>query len=546
MLFWDYTGEKVVPNIAKDFAFEDGGRTFVLTLRKGMKWSDGQPFTADDILFWYEAIQLNKELTPSRGVNPPTVEKIDVYTVRFRFEQPNGLFLPTLAGLDAVLSAATASPKHYLQQFHQKYNPQGVEQLARENGAEGWVKLFQLKGASVPGTPYQALWQNKDLPRLHGWSLTQPYGSGTRVVAERNPFYFKVDTEGNQLPYLDRVTYEVFQDAQTLVLRAANGEIDMQDRSLNADSNKAVFTENQQKGQYRFFESIPAVMNTNVIALNLTHKDPVKRQIFGNKDFRIGLSHAINRQEIIDIGYVSQGEPWQSAPRKESEFYNERMAKQYTEFDLAKANAALDKAFPQKNAQGSRLGPNGQPIAVQIEVSTATPLQVDTMNLMANYWRAVGIDTQVKAVDRALFDTRRLANEHDAVVWAGAGGIDVILNPPYYFPWSSRADYAQPWYVWYAKPTNPTTAPEEPPAATKEQMELYRQLIATGDPARQGELMRRILAIAAEEFYTIGISLPGNGYGIVKNNFRNVPKLIPDAFVYPNPALTNPSQYFVE
>jgi peptide/nickel transport system substrate-binding protein len=222
------------------------------------------------------------------------------------------------------------------------------------------------------------------------------------------------------------------------------------------------------------------------------------------------------------------------------------MAKQYTEYDVKRANESLDKAFPQKNAQGQRLGPDGKPIVIIIEVSTSLPVQVDTMELVARYWKAVGIDAQVKAEDRALFETRRSANEHDAVVWQGAGGIDVVLNPPYYFPWSGRADYAQPWYVWYAKPGNPQTAAEEPPAATKQQMALYDQLVTTADQAKQGALMRQILTIAADEFYTIGISLPPNGYGIVRNNFRNVPKLIPDANTYPNPAPTNPCQYFIE
>lgn len=548
---WDPEWKQILPNVAESLEVTPDAKTYTFKLREGLRWSDGQPFTADDILFWYEDILLNKELTPGglplwmkTGGKNGVVERIDQYTVRFKFEDSHGLFLSNLAGPNGP--GSTQSPKHYLRQFHNKYNPDGVAKLVQENNAENWVKLFQIKGGVIPGTPYDAVWQNKDLPRLHGWILTQPYGAVTQVVAERNPFYFKIDPEGKQLPYLDKVTYSVAQDAQTLVLKAANGEIDMQDRSINADSNKAVYTDNQKKGNFRFFETVPAIMNTNTIALNMTHKDPVKRQIFSNKDFRIGLSYAINRQEIIDVIFVSQGEPWQSAPRRESEFFDERMAKQYTEFDTKRANEALDKAFAQKNAQGQRLGPDGKPITIIIEVSTSLPVQVDTMDLVSKYWKAVGIDAQVKAEDRALFETRRQANEHDAVVWQGAGGIDVVLNPPYYFPWSGRSDYAQPWYVWYAKPGNPQTAPEEPPAAVKQQMALYDQLVTTADQAKQGALMRQILATAADQFYTIGISLPPNGYGIVRNNFRNVPKLIPDANTYPNPAPTNPCQYYIE
>ncbi len=379
--------------------------------------------------------------------------------------------------------------------------------------------------------------------------ITQPYGAVTRVTAERNPYYFKTDPAGAQLPYLDRVTYEIAQEAQTLVLKALNGEIDMQDRNIATPGNKAVLADNQQKGGYHFFDTVPAIMNAAVISLNLTHKDPVKRQIFQNKDFRIGLSHAINRQEIIDIVYVGQGEPWQAAPRKESEFYSERLAKQYTEYDVTRANEALDRAFPQKDGQGFRLGPDGKRIAFTVEITAGTgPARSDVMNLVRAHWQQVGVEAQVKEEDRALFSTRLGANEHDAAVWDGAGGLDVILNPPYYFPWSSRSDYAQAWQVWYTNPSGAgaRTAPEEPPAATKQQMDLYRQLTATGDPAKQNELMRQILAIAADEFYALGIALPPNGYGVVKDNFKNVPTIYPDAFTYPNPAPTNPPQYFIE
>jgi peptide/nickel transport system substrate-binding protein len=290
-------------------------------------------------------------------------------------------------------------------------------------------------------------------------------------------------------------------------------------------------------------------MNSAVISLNLTHKDPVKRQIFQNKDFRIGLSHAIDRQEIIDVVFVGQGEPWQAAPRKESALYSERLAKQYTEYDPKRAVEALDRAFPQKDGQGFRLGPDGKRISFTVEITAGTaPTRSDVMNLVRAHWQRVGVEVQVKDEDRALFDTRLGANEHDAAVWDGAGGLDVILNPPYYFPWSSRSDYAQAWQVWYNNPSGAgaRTAPEEPPAATKQQMDLYRQLTATGDPAKQNEIMRQILAIAADEFYAIGIALPPNGYGVVKNGFKNVPAIFPDAFMYPSPAPTNPPQYFIE
>jgi peptide/nickel transport system substrate-binding protein len=546
---WDPEWNKVVPNVAESFEASPDAKTYTFTLREGLKWSDGQPFTADDILFWYEDIELHKELTPTRGQNPVIVEKVDQHTVRMKFAQPDGLFLQVQA--TPAGDRWTRYPAHYLKQFHKKHNTTNLDQLVKEAGAKDWVELFRLKGMGIPGTPYNALWQNKDLPTLIAWRVVEPYGGNAqRVVAERNPYYWKVDPQGRQLPYLDRVTYEVFQDREALVLKAANGEIDMQERHIATNQSKAVFADNQQKGNYRFYETVPTLMNATVIQLNLTHKDPSKRQVFQNQDFRVGLSHAINRQEIIDVVYVGQGEPYQVGPRPEAaEFYNEKLAKQYTAFDLKQANAHLDKAFPQKDGEGFRLGPDGKRIAFTMEIATGPggAEWVDVMNLVARHWRAVGVDMQVKSEDRSLHTTRTDANEHDAMVWNGEGGLqDAILEPRSYFPFSDGSDFAMAWAAWYNPAGVPRTTPEEPPPAAKKQMELYNQLRATGDQGQQEALMKEILQIAQEQFWVIGINLPINGYGLVKSNMKNVPKSMPQAWLYPTPAPTNPFQYFYE
>lgn len=267
------------------------------------------------------------------------MEKVDDYTFKVKFAAPNGLFIQNLA--QPAGDDFTRWPKHYASQFHPTYNTETLDALITEYAATDWVNLMDLKVGGVPGTPYDARWQNSELPTLKPWVLTTAYGEGTtQVVGERNPFYFRFDPDGRQLPYIDNVVYEIGEDVQVLALRALNGEIDMQDRHIATLDNKAVFVDNAETGNYGFFETVPSSMNVQVIALNLTHKDPIKREIYQNKDFRIGLSYAINRQEIIDTIYVGQGEPWQLWPAcPTSPLFNEQLAKQYTEFDLDLADA---------------------------------------------------------------------------------------------------------------------------------------------------------------------------------------------------------------
>ncbi len=537
----NFTAEEVIPNIADSVDMNDEGSEYTFHLREGMKWSDGKPFTADDIMFWYEDVFSNEELTPAvpswltAAGKPVTVQRVDDLTVVFRFAGPNGLFLSRLATPPG--DAPTAFPRHYMQQFHKKYNPQ-VEQQAKKAQMEGWTDLFASKVSP---------WENPEKPTLNAWKLTKAVGDATQqLTAERNPYYWKVDTEGNQLPYIDTISYRVTDDVEVMVLQALNGEIDMMDRHINALANKPVFFDNQEKGNYHFTNEIPASMNQMMFALNLTVRDKNKRQVFNDKNFRIGLSHAINRQEIIDAAYQSQGEPFQGAPRPESPFFNEQLAKQYTEYDVALANQFLDKVLPEKNDQGMRLGPDGKPFVFQVETAAAPTASQEgaALELMQGYFKAVGIDMRVKPLERSLFYERKDSNQSDATTWSGDGGLDVILEPRWYFPFSTESNFAIPWAIWFNNPK--ADGAIKPPAAAKKQMELYRQLMDAPSAEERADLMKQILQIAQEEFWVMGLALPTEGYGIVKNNFHNVPEDVVSAYLSLTPAQTNPSQYWIE
>jgi len=544
LLRWDPEWQEVLPNIATSYSVSEDAREFTFTLRAGMKWSDGEPFGSDDIVFYVDDVVKNPDLGGG-GNNPFTIEKIDDLTFKITFEQPDGLFLQTLC--TGAGETWTHYPKHYLSQFHKSYNTENLDQLVSEAGAADWIELFRTKGSTIPGTPYNASWQNPELPHLRGWSIVEPYGDTVRVLASRNPYYWKIDPEGNQLPYIDQVEYSVLQDAEVLLLKVAAGEIDMHARHINTDANKSVLADAQESGEFHFFELISGLMNTVTISLNLTHKDPVVRDIFQNKEFRKGLSHAINRQEIIDVVYVSQGEPWQLAPRREAAFFDEELAKQFTEFDVDLANQLLDSVLPDKDGSGKRLRPDGEKLTISMEVASGGVVSpVDAVNLVATYWQAVGIDAQATPEDRSLLYTRKNSNEHDCAIWWGPGALsDAMLDPRWYMPYNNESNYAEAWVSWYTNPAEPQTPAEEPPPAVLEQYDLYDQLKATTDAATQIDLFKQLLEISKEQFYAMGVSLPANGYGIVKNRFHNVPESMPDANLFMTPGPTNPEQYFI-
>jgi len=229
---WDVKWKDVIPNIAESFEIDGDGREYVFELREGIKWSDGEPFTADDILFAYNDVMNNAELSPEgppgmyvSGDKPGELEQVDDYTVRFVFAEPNGLFLQNLAtptGLSLVIR-----PQHYLKQFHANHNPD-VDRLVAEKGFSKWLELFMAMADC---------WENPELPTLHGWIVTIPAGDNTRMVTERNPYYWKTDPSGAQLPYIDKVNFTRYNSVDALLLAVLNSEIEMHGLEFNTLRN---------------------------------------------------------------------------------------------------------------------------------------------------------------------------------------------------------------------------------------------------------------------------------------------------------------------
>ena len=530
---WD----KVVPNVAKSWDVNDDATVYTFHLREGHRWSDGKPFTAEDVLFAINEVINNPDFVGNRprGLLGSVATAPDPFTVRIELPRPNGLLLEELATVDGT--QVVNMQKAFCSQYHPDYNP-GAQKTATDAGLSGWGEAMKNNCGNLRN-------YNADRPSLYAWRPLDDYdGINTSVRFERNPYYFKVDQDGNQLPYLDDLRMTQVEDANSIVLMGIAGQLDFTNRHIDSVANKPVFFDNQKKGGYRIYDTVPANMNTAVIQFNLNYDDDGFRNLFQNRDFRVALSHAIDREEIIDVLYAGLGEPFQASPRPESPFYNETLAKQYTEFDPDEANAILDGlGLTERNADGIRLLPDGRPITIRVDVSTDLGIQLDILELVKRHWADVGIDLDVRKAERSFVYEQKDGNRHMLHVWKGDGGLgDAQLDPRYYAPTSRESAYAILWaYNWF-QPDNPDK--QSPPDAVVRQHELLRQMSQSPTQEERAELFKQVLQIAQEQFYTIGVSLPPASYGVATNVMGNVPENQPHAWIYPNPGPMNTSLLF--
>lgn len=536
LMRWDSQWLRPLENLAQSVEASDDATTYTLHLRQGVRWSDGEPFTADDIVFAFQSVLLNPEIRRSAplwlrsGGEVAALEKVNDYTVVFRFKAANGLFLLRLA--NNAGSDLTRYPRHYLEQFQPEFNAD-IEALVAREGYTSWVDLFNARVDL----------RNLELPVLSAWQLVEV---GETLVAERNPYYWKIDTNFNQLPYIDRV---IFKPVESLDALAA---------AIPTEDDQAVLVFDDEFPNFSIYDAdITALKSITLISanstrlalgLNLNHPDPVLHAALGDKNFRIGLSHAINRQHIVDEVFGGNSQPYQVAPRPESPFFNEQMAYQYTEYDLDLANQLLDDAgYANRDPEGYRLGLDNTRISFAFETGEASGITTRILSRVVADWQAVGVDVRLEIMDddaNEEYNNKLFGGAQDAYLSEAVGGLDVIMQPTYYFPFHPFASfYASGWANWNINP--PLGMPIEPPESIKRQMSLYAQLQTTVDADEQAALMSELLQIAADEFLVMGTVLDPNHHLLASRNLANIPAIMPRAFDYPAPAPSNPAQYFI-
>ena len=541
---WNKEFSGVVPNVAESWTLSPDAKEYTFVLRKGMKWSDGEPFNADDILFAVNDLIGNKQFFSSPPGRYATdgklmeVEKIDDYKVKFKFTQPYRTFIEELAtplGQHPVMY-----PKHYCQKFHPKYNPK-IDDEVKAAHLQDWSALMRVKCGDIE---VASRWSNPEKPTLDPWLITDPYtGSATKVILSRNPYFWQVDVAGNQLPYVDKLQFSVISDVETIVLAAVNGQLDMQIRHISNIQNRPVLADNQAKGGYKLM-SLPDINATAIaIFINQSTKNDKLRPLFRNKDFRIALSLAMDRKEINEISFLGQGEPWQIGPAPANKFYNEKLAKQYTQYDLKEANALLDKlGLTARDADGYRLYKTGGRVSMNTIVSVATSYQVDMLELLRKQYQKAGLELNILASERTLYYDRANSNDYDLSVDSLAGGFDPTQNPRGYVavhPQESRQSLL--WVKWYESGGKQG---EEPPASMKKRLSLYDDWKNAKTDKEADALFKQILAIAADELEVLGTVKPPVQTGIRNAKLMNVYDKMVWGWTFPSPGPTLVQQYY--
>jgi ABC-type dipeptide/oligopeptide/nickel transport system permease component/ABC-type transport system substrate-binding protein len=544
-------GFPIVPHVAKAWEHSPDYREWTFHLRRGMKWSDGHPFTAEDIRYWFEEEMLNESV----GGTVPEIMKVngkpgkvvtypdDPHRLTFSFPDPNGVFaaiLGTYAGTRVI-----SSPAHYRRQFHPDHADAEALAALRRQSQMPSARAFYW---------HMAHRQNPRHPRLWQW-IIRAHKANPPETAVRNPYYFCVDERGNQLPYIDQIMAD--KCSQDLVaIKAAGGGATFQSRYLSYDQYTYLMDQ-REKGNYQLYHWYGGDRSWFVLQPNLNRRTSPnhpewekKRDLMREKTFRQALSLAINRDSVIKAEYNYQAEPAQVAPGRESPFFHEKAFKAYTDFDPKRANRMLnDLGLTRRDREGFRTFTDGSRMTWYIDytkgLTSDRPVQ-----FVVNDWQAVGIRTIPRQRDRTLWSTEREGLLHDFNVWITNGEHYPLIQPRFFAP-VQGSFFSIGYFQWLRTgglDGDPKARGEALPRDHPlfEALMHYRRACSTGNLNEQVRLFKPALDIAAEQVWSINICTTPPVLVVVNNNLRNFPDTAVYSWDFLSPGNACPEVWYLE
>ncbi len=487
-------------------------REFTFRLRAGHKWSDGHPFTTEDFRFFWEDIANNHDLSPSGPPvellvdgQPPKVEIVDRQTIRYSWETPNPYFIESQARAAPLFLFA---PAHYLKRFHPRYEAAG-------NDVGNWMQRFQRVNVMLTN-------DNVDLPSLNPWVLATP-PPAQRYVFVRNPYYHRIDEKGQQLPYADRVIFAVTSPG-LIAARAALGEADLQLRYLKM--RDYTFLQNSARSSgvsVRLWE----LGSGSQLALypNLNANDAEWRRLLHDVRFRRALSMAVDRDELNNVVYVGLATPSNNTVMPRSELFKPEYATTWAGYDPAAANRLLDEVgLARRDADGIRRLPDGRAALIVVESQSEATEDADTLQLIADTWKKVGLRMLVKLQTLENFWRRTASGE--AVMTAYGGAFNAVPTAD-----SSPREFAPvtgaglQWLKWGMYIESKGTQGEkcDLPEARK-LVDYVKEWERATDKAGRRRAWEKILQTNADQVFSIGTVNGIRQPIVVGPKIRNVPR----------------------
>ncbi len=470
----DLTGYEAA--LVESYEWSEDGKTFTMHMREGLKWSDGEPYTSADWQFWWEDYALNADqklftipayLRNNDGT-PIEMSFPDEYTVVWQAaDRPLYVDPYFMAQGFWEFAKNFMKPAHYLKAFHPTYATDKTwEDFAN---ADKW-------------------WQTPGYPCLFAWCLSELSEDGQNYTFSRNPYYWRVDTEGNQLPYIDAIKVEIVADEQTRILNCSQGKYDTAFRICGGPNEIPFLSENAESGGYHFLENYlngagawPGYMiNQYYVEGGKNYENDTAekaaeiRELLRDQRFRVALSTGFDRQRIIDVawGGIADAKAATISPQSwhfagEGQAAYEKWAGMYTEADIEGANKLLDEIGMTVGSDGFRTLPSGEPFILTMDISDwggSLKVQVDAADQMKKEWEAnLKIAVQINNLQgQPDLDTR--TNEgYYMLRGAHISEIDILTYPDWMFPVVNR--YMFPLEGrWFAKGGEACT--EEPTEAS--------------------------------------------------------------------------------
>jgi peptide/nickel transport system substrate-binding protein len=544
----------IVPMIAKDWKWNADFTQLTFFLRKGHKWSDGAPFTAEDVKFWYDNLALDSKVIekPKDYVlvagERMTIDAVNETTVRFNLPSPK----PGLLAHFATTYAQAFQPKHFLGQFHPDVNA-NADKLAMKAGFKNGLDVIKAYFGNSDWTDTASpLLNSKDkianlpadvMPTLESHITVAETTEGRHFVA--NPYFFMVDTAGNQLPYISELDEVYANDHQVRLLKMINGEIDYKAQSL-ALADAPLLLENQAKGDYTI--DIKPGVNQHTFTFNVTSEDPVKRSLFGDFRFRKAMSIAMNRDELNEVAYFGQGTPHQyTGFTPLPDFIDQKWKTFATEYDPNGAKELLaEVGMKDVDGDGILELPDGSKYVMNLQFATQG-LPTPVAELVAQYWTNVGVKTNIKEVTPDEFRSAQSANQLDVLSFEKGQPLAVILgnNKLWIPPFDGYFDL-RTGMLWGEYIDTKGASGVKPPAYTDQLLADINAFQSTPvGTAKSDEIGNRLVATMTSKLLFIG-TVQSSAPIYHRNAVKNFTQFKTASYDYYRTFPYRPFQWFIE